>query len=412
MQRSMQTRWPLFLVIFALGAAAGVAVATLLVVRDHGVRTANERLVAAQMHHAVEIAELNEENTALGERNRSLEERIADLEFMVGHASVRVRKADPAPAPYDFERFLRRNPQANKYFPYLLDAVARYQNVWAVDPMFALAILKQESDFGRHLVSYAGALGDAQFIASTGRRYGLDAREPYSWIVGRRNFAQAASKRREARAIRDRFLANVATELDGPASEVRARLKLNVERHAADLHAYYRRLATAGELQRQGHEAYEEYKREIELVLVQAKKIERDVRARQRREAELIRITGIRAPKSRAERDVEVRLIVNDHLASVDARLSPMLLTDALVHHLADLHKEFHGDRRLVASRYNASRRAMEAAVASIGGVGIPLLDETQDYVNRVVAYHAYFAVDGGIDSNLGINCCTHYASR
>ena len=47
MQQSIQTRWPLFLVIFALGAAAGAAVATLLVVRDHGVRTANERLVAA-----------------------------------------------------------------------------------------------------------------------------------------------------------------------------------------------------------------------------------------------------------------------------------------------------------------------------------------------------------------------------
>ena len=46
------------------------------------------------------------------------------------------------------------------------------------DPDIALAILKQESDFGRYVVSKAGALGDAQFIESTGRRYGLRAQEP------------------------------------------------------------------------------------------------------------------------------------------------------------------------------------------------------------------------------------------
>ena len=408
MHRTTQTSRPLFLFLFVAGAAAGALVVT--ATQPDVDPSARDQLAELETRHAVEIAELSRENLALAEQYRGLEDRVADLEFMVGHASVRNRAEAPE---YDFERFLRRNPQAQKYFPYLLDAVARYDHIWAVDPMFALAILKQESDFGRHLVSHAGALGDAQFIASTGRRYGLEAREPYSWTSGRRSFSRAASERREARAIRDRFLASVAPDLDGPGHEVRARLKLSVERHVGDLHAYYQRLAVAEDLQRRGYEAYREYRREIDMVLAHARELERDVRARQRREAELIRVSGIRAPKSREELDVEVRLIVNDYLASVDERLSPMLLTDALVHHLADLHQEFHGDRRLVASRYNASRRAMEAAVASIGGgVGIPLLDETQDYVNRVVAYHAFFAVDGGVFDQSGVNCCTRYAIR
>jgi hypothetical protein len=381
--------------VFGVGLGAGVVVSTM--VNDRGAREAGVRLARAEARHAAEVEELGRGNRELVEINGQLGDRIADLEFMVGHAEARAREVDELP-DYDFERFLRRNPEARKYFPYLTDAVERYDPIWPVDPMFALAILKQESNFGRHVVSRAGALGDAQFIASTGRRYGLDAREPYSWVAGRRRFSEAAAVRRDARILRDRFLANVEPDLEGPAHEVRARLKLAMERRVGDLHGYYERLARAEALQREGEEAFQEYQREIDMALDEARRIEREVRARQSREAELIRVTGIRSSKSREERDVEVQLIVNDFLAGVDARLSPMLLTHALVHHLADLHEEFHGDRRLVASRYNASRRSMEAAVASIGGgVGIPLLDETQDYVNRVVTYHAFFAMDGGV---------------
>jgi soluble lytic murein transglycosylase-like protein len=414
MQQSAQTRSPAFAATFVIGALVGASVAAVLIVRERGVAAANARLATAEQRNATEVAELSGENTMLDAQNRELADRVADLEFMVGHASARMKTERDEIPGYDFEQFLSRNPAARRYFPYLLDAIERYDHIWAVDPMFALAILKQESDFGRHLVSHAGALGDAQFIASTGRRYGLQAREPYTWVAGRQNFRRAAEERREARYIRNQFLVDVATELEGPPAEVRARLLKNVERHVADLHAYYQRLQSASEMQREGYAAYREYKREVNRVLAHARELEREVRARQQREDRLRRASGIQTRKSREERDFEVALVVNDYLAGVDERLSPMLLTDALVHHLADLHREFHGDRRLVASRYNASRRAMEAAVASIGGgVGIPLLDETQNYVNRVVAYHAFFAVDGGIiDNNLGITADTRFASR
>jgi hypothetical protein len=197
-------------------------------------------------------------------------------------------------------------------------------------------------------------------------------------------------------------------------AQVNDQLEANLARNIHHLRSYYTLLDESEELDRKGWQSFREYKGEIELALEQAREIEKQVRERQQREAELIRVSGIREPKTAEEKDIEVQLVVNDYLASVDPRLSPMLLTDALVHHLADLFHEFNGDRRLVASRYNASRRAMEAAVASLGGgVGIPLLDETQDYVNRVVAYHAFFAVDGGVlDNNFDIACCTRYASR
>jgi hypothetical protein len=135
---------------------------------------------------------------------------------------------------------------------------------------------------------------------------------------------------------------------------------------------------------------------------------------RVQREDALIRVSGVRPERTQVERDVDVQLAVNDALAQIDPRLSPMLFTDALVHHLADLFREFKGDERLVAARYNASRRAMEAAVAGVGGgVGIPLLDETQDYVNRVFVLRAYFAVDGGVvPDTLDLSCCARFARR
>ena len=109
-----------------------------------------------------------------------------------------------------------------------------------------------------------------------------------------------------------------------------------------------------------------------------------------------------------------MQLAVNDYLARVDPRLAPIYFVDALVHHLADLFREFKGDRRLVASRYNASRRAMEAAVERVGGgVGIPLIDETQDYVNKIIAHHAFLASDAGVTAvRTKSSCCVRLAAR
>lgn len=363
-----------------------------------------------------QLDELGVENLQLKDRLQEAQDAILDTQFAAGHATLRLREIAEVAPDYDFERFLSRNPAASKYFPGLLDAVERYRNIWPVDPMFALAILKQESDFGRHVVSKAGALGDAQFIESTGRRYGLEVQEPQSWKIGRRHFSVAAQKRKEAYQARNRFLTRATTGLDveRSQSEARRQLENNVTNALRDLQTYADLLRDAEAEQALGEESYEIYRDEITAALAEARELGRQVRTQQRRVEEIARKTGIRGQRSTDELEIEADLVVNDYLAQVDPRLSPMLLTDALVHHLADLFVEFQGDERLVASRYNASRRAMEAAVTGLGGgVGIPLLDETQSYVNRVYALQAFFAVDAGIlSSDLTNAYCTQYAAQ
>ena len=135
----------------------------------------------------------------------------------------------------------------------------------------------------------------------------------------------------------------------------------------------------------------------LDSALRYAEELDREIRERQRREVALLEASGLRYPKTHDELDVERRLIVNDYLAQVDPRLSTMLAIDALVHHLTDLFREFKGDERLVAARYNASRQSMEAAVRDLGGVGIPRFSETQNYVNRVHVLHSLLAVDAGV---------------
>lgn len=406
----------------AISLGFAVAVAAIAVLgrdmlpgRDRAARL-ERHMAELEQEHEAEIATLSAENQALAERNRELGAEIADVEFLVAHATLELRDARGAPPDYDMERFLRHNPEARKYFPYLTDAVKRYEEIWPVDPMFALAILKQESDFGRFVVSKAGALGDAQFIESTARHYGLDVREPWTWKNGRRSYNLAAQARKAARQARDEFLRGMERGLEPEASERsnREQLTRSFGRFAGELARYYDLMEQASRLTAEADEAFREYEAEIDRGIEYAREVERRERARVQREDALIRVSGVRPERTQAERDVDVQLAVNDALAQIDPRLSPMLFTDALVHHLAELFYEFKGDERLVAARYNASRRAMEAAVAGVGGgVGIPLLDETQDYVNRVFVLRAYFAVDGGVvPETLDLSCCARFARR
>jgi soluble lytic murein transglycosylase-like protein len=356
-----------------------------------------------------EVTRLTDENYAIKVANAEGLERERDLQFMVAHATLRLRDLERTPAPYDFDKFVERNPETRKYFPYLQDAVRKYEKIWPVDPTFALAIMQQESEFGRFTVSKAGALGDAQFIESTANLYGMGVREPITWKNGRQYYRDAANRRRQARDERDRFMRDIfrgATEQTDPTA-LRALLTKNFPEMLPALVRFREQNAEADLLDQKGNAAYTEYKSQIDQALAHAKNLEASVRLRQEREERLITVSGLRPKKTRAEKDAEVALIVNDYLAGVDPRLAPILYTDALVHHLADLFAEFKGDRRLVAARYNASRGAMEAAVARLGGgVGIPLLDETQDYVNKVVVRNAFLAADAGVLEHLDVSCC------
>lgn len=406
----------MFLVLLAAALGGGFWLGTLRYAAEPQGNGGRDALRRQSELHGEAVAALSRENLACLERTQTLAAQVADLTFLTAHATTMLRGTLKETPAYDLDSFLRRNPEARRYFPYLLDAVTRYEAIWPVDPMFALAILKQESNFGEQVVSRAGALGDAQFIATTAARYGLRAKEPRAWQQGRQSFRLAEDKRRAAREVRDLYLREVRADVASSAGRVDQRDKLtrNVARHVARLGQYYALLDEADRLEARGQEAYAAYKADIELALQSARALERDVRDRLAREEELIAISGVRSIKAADEKEIEVQLIVNDYLAQVDPRLSPILFTDALVHHLADLFREFNGDERLVASRYNASRRAMEQAVESVGGgVGIPMIAETQAYVNRVVTLRAFFAIDAGVlDNHLGVSCCTRIAKR
>ncbi|MEK7703682.1 MAG: transglycosylase SLT domain-containing protein, partial [Myxococcota bacterium] len=242
-----------------------------------GASPAGQRLRQQGEQHAQEIAALSQENLAWQERAQALEERVADVEFLAAHAAGLLRGSLSTPPAYDATLFLRRNPEAQRYFPYLLDAAKKYEDIWPVDPMFAVAILKQESDFGRSIVSRAGALGDAQFIASTAARYGLRVTEPVAWQRGRESFRDAEGKRRAAREVRELYLREMrqgVTSTQGKA-DVRNRLTANAARHADRLAQYYTLLDEAERLEASGNEAYEVYKNGIERALERAQTYER-----------------------------------------------------------------------------------------------------------------------------------------
>ncbi len=382
-----------------------------------------QKLTHQETQYEKDIAELSAANEGvqatyfeLNDEIEMLDEKVTDQRFLLSHAALQIIKAKGEQPEYDWDRFLRRTPEARKYFPYLLDAVEKYKDTWPVDPMFALAILKQESRFGRHIVSKAGALGDAQFIESTWNYVSrARAREPYTWKSGRRQYSIARDLRSDARVARDAFLGRMLRRVDLTSSshEVKEQLMSNFNSNAWRLESHYRLLADAEDRVARGDEAFEIYKQEIKQAMSRVPEIEREARARQRAEDEMIYLSGVRPLKTDDEKKLEVDLAVNHHIMQIDPRLSPMLFTDALVKHLAELFLHFNGDERFVASRYNASMEALRRSVRSVGGVGIPLLDETQNYVNMVYVYRAMFAYDAGVtDKTFGMTCCSRYAER
>ncbi|MFH1064584.1 MAG: transglycosylase SLT domain-containing protein [Candidatus Woesearchaeota archaeon] len=393
--------------------------------RDHAqqISQLEQKIEDQQKEHTQEIAELSAVNAGaqswyfeLEDEVQMLDEKVTDQKFLLAHAVLQIIKAKGEQPEYDWDRFLRRQPEARKYFPYLIDAVKKYKDIWPVDPMFALAILKQESRFGTRIVSDAGALGDAQFIESTWNDVSrVRASEPYTWKAGRRQYAIAKSLRDDAKEVRDVFIGRMVRGLDLtlPSSKVKEQLATNFNSNSWRLESYYHMLDDAEKRKAEGDEAFKIYSDEITLALSQVPKVEKEVRARQKIEAETIYITEVRPQKTDEEKRLEVDLAVNHYLMQIDPRLSPMLFTDALVKHLAELFFKFNGDERFVASRYNASMEALRRSVRSVGGIGIPLIDQTQDYVNMVYVYRAMLAYDAGItDKTFQITCCSNYAER
>lgn len=64
----------------------------------------------------------------------------------------------------DWEIIVKKEPLSKKYLPDILEACRRYENIYSIDPLLILALIKAESSFDNWCVSSVGAAGLLQIM--------------------------------------------------------------------------------------------------------------------------------------------------------------------------------------------------------------------------------------------------------
>lgn len=98
----------------------------------------------------------------------------------------------------NLQAIVAKHPEAAKYIPLTSEAVQRHRDIFPVDPVLFLGLIKQESNFGTVLISYVGAAGSVQFMPSTARGMGLMVYEPDYFADAREQSGLATRHIREA----------------------------------------------------------------------------------------------------------------------------------------------------------------------------------------------------------------------
>jgi len=103
------------------------------------------------------------------------------------------------------------HPKSEPYLDIIEQSCNKYQDVYPVDPILILELLKQESNFNPDAVSYMGAAGIAQFMPSTAKyEYGLKIYEPKNYNEWLKAFRMKRKYKR---------LAQSSLMFDGPDEE-------------------------------------------------------------------------------------------------------------------------------------------------------------------------------------------------
>jgi len=348
--------------------------------------------------HKQEVSILNEEHTFLENmvteleiRNKNLEQAISEVDATAEDAKTKLREATCKQPEYDYERFIRLHPEAAKYFPYILEATERHKKTWPVDPLFILAIVKQETDFGKAVVSNAGALGDFQFIESTARRYGLPVNEPASWKKARTKQYNAVQKLKEAAEIRSRLDQMLEKSIDFTLTQqdIRRDIKTFMDAHTTEILRYNTLRHEARTLQEDFNKDFIEYKTVVKEAMDRANAKANMVMELDRYEDMLYRTIGT-APRTKAQRERDKRRAYDQEVYTFDPRLALEPAINACVKHAADLQKQFNGDYRKTATAYNAGVNRMLDAGGN-GEHGIPFIYETVNYINQVMTNFSLF---------------------
>ena len=214
-----------------------------------------------------------------------------------------------------------RHPAAGTYIPLVVESAERHKSTFYVDPVLFLGLIKQESDFGQHLISPVGAGGPAQFMPSTAQDLGLRVYlpEPNYFPQARKLYGQAGRDMHEA----------IQLFKDGQWRKAMIRMKRGRKAKA------------------KGKELFDRYREELEKV-------------------------------TRGRTDQELR--------GIDERFVDQIAVDKAVLHLAALLKHRKGDVREALSAYNAGLGRVKQFD------GIPYIEETVVFQNRIVNFYKYWA--------------------
>jgi len=211
-------------------------------------------------------------------------------------------------------------------------SIQKYGNIYPLDAFFVLSIIKAESDFGKYEVSSSGAAGLAQLMPLTATEMGMKVFFPYYYqiAIDERKMAAEYYRKAEAAASKISF-----KNLSGENERLSFQIKL------------YREIGTWHE--DQANSLFRHYEEEL-LSMVDGK--------------------------------------TDEELMHIDQRFIVPLAIDACVKILANNAGKLNGDKREIASSYNAGL----GAVISSGG--IPFINQTVVFQNRVMRFYRKYLND------------------
>jgi len=219
------------------------------------------------------------------------------------------------------EVITEKYPRAQRYIPFVVEAVEKHRRVFYVDPVLFLGLIKRESNFGTNLISPVGAAGPVQFMPSTARGMGMRVYLPTPNYFDDARRMGGKAYRAEQRAL-EYFQ-------EAQWDEAIEQMKESI--------AY----------QEQAKALYDRYTTELQAV-------------------------------TEGKSDPELR--------SIDERFVDRIAVDKGVAHFSYLLRQRGGDVREALCAYNAGLGAVKRAY------GIPYIEETVVFQNRIVNFHKYWA--------------------
>ncbi len=230
------------------------------------------------------------------------------------------------------------SPLEGKYLKFIQSSIKKYEDIYFLDPLFVLSIIKAESDFQKYTISSVGAAGVAQFMPTTAKESGMKVFLPSYYEIAWQ----------ELRTVRE-----YSQKVQEALGKISFREPKEYNRKWASEVILYRELAT--QHQEKANQLFQRYKQDL---LAQVKDAS------------------------------------DEELMGIDQRFVIPLAIDACVKLLAgNARKLESGDAREIASAYNAGLgRVLEFR-------GIPFIEETVIFQNRVMNYYRQYLIGNSLDS-------------